>query len=166
MAADGLDEIDYGILHLLQQNARATTPVDMAEQLPVTDTTIRNRIEQLEDDGIIEGYVPIIDYEKAGFPIRLQFSCTAATDDRQEVAERALELPQVVKVDEMLSARENIQALAVANNTEEVNEITSRLDDLPLTIERERLLRKTRSRPVDFFDENVGEEQRPGDFRE
>lgn len=151
MAADGLDEIDYGILYLLQQNARATTPVDMAEQLPVTDTTIRNRIERLEKDGVIEGYVPIIDYEKAGFPIRLQFSCTAATEDRHEVAERALELPRIVKVDEMLSARENIQALAVANDTEEVNEVTARLDDLPLTIERERLLRKTRSLPFDYF---------------
>lgn len=162
MAADGLDEIDYGILHLLQQNARATTPVDMAEQLPVTDTTIRNRIEQLEDDGVIEGYVPIIDYEKAGFPIRLQFSCTAATEDRHEVAGRALELPHVVKVDEMLSARENIQALAVANNTEEVNEITAQLDDLPLTIERERLLRKTRSRPFDYFAGDVVQESESG----
>ena len=155
MAADGLDEIDYGILRLLQQNARATTPVDMAEQLPVTDTTIRNRIEKLEDEGVIEGYVPIIDYEKAGFPIRIQFSCTAPTEDRAAVADRALELPHIVEVDEMLSARENIQALAVANTTEEVNEVTARLDELPLTIERERLLRKTRSRPFDDFAADV-----------
>lgn len=152
MAADGLDEIDYGILHLLQQNARATTPVDMADQLPVTDTTIRNRIERLEGEGIIEGYVPIINYEKAGFPMRLQFSCTAATNEREAVAERVLELPNIVKVDEMLSARENIRALAIARTTEEVNEIAARLDELPLTIERESLLRRECVRPFSDFD--------------
>ena len=155
MAADGLDEIDYGILHLLQQNARTTTPVDMADQLPVTDTTIRNRIERLEEKGVIEGYVPIIDYEAAGFPMRLQFSCTASTNNREEVAARVLELPNVVKVDEMLSARENIRALAVANTTEEVNAIAARLDELPLTIERESLLRKERIRPFNHFGEPV-----------
>ncbi|MXV63518.1 winged helix-turn-helix transcriptional regulator [Natronorubrum sp. JWXQ-INN-674] len=159
MAAEGLDEIDYGILHLLQQNARGMTPVDMADQLPVTDTTIRNRIERLEDDGIIDGYVPIINYEAAGFPIRLQFSCTAPTEAREEVAERALDLPNIVKVDEMLSARENIRVLAVANSTEEVNTITSRLDELPLTIERENLLRQQRVRPFNHFGENVIREE-------
>lgn len=159
MAAEGLDEIDYGILHLLQGNARATTPVDMADQLPVTDTTIRNRIERLEERGVIEGYVPIINYEEAGFPIRLQFSCTASMNDRQEVADRALELPNIVKVDEMLSARENIRVLAVANNTEEVNDVTSRLDELPLTIERESLLRRERVRPFNHFGADVVEEE-------
>ncbi|WP_436347380.1 Lrp/AsnC family transcriptional regulator [Natronorubrum sp. FCH18a] len=159
MAADGLDEIDYGILHLLQQNARSTTPVDMATQLPVTDTTIRNRIERLEEKGVIEGYVPIIDYEAAGFPMRLQFSCTAPTNKREEIAERALELPNVVKVDEMLSARENIRVLAVASTTEEVNEIAARLDELPLTIERESLLRKERIRPFNHFGEQVVSEE-------
>ncbi|ELY58906.1 Lrp/AsnC family transcriptional regulator [Natronolimnohabitans innermongolicus] len=155
MAADGLDEIDYGILHLLQQNARSTTPVDMAEQLPVTDTTIRNRIDRLEEEGVIEGYVPIVNYEKAGFPIRLQFSCTAPTKKRHQVAGQALELPHVVKVDEMLSARENVQVLAVAKTTEEVNEITAGLDDLPLTIERESLLREERRRPFGHFGQHV-----------
>ncbi|MFC7194338.1 Lrp/AsnC family transcriptional regulator [Halosimplex aquaticum] len=66
-----LDEIDYGILQLLQRDARNTTPVDMADQLPVSAQTIRNRISGLQDNDVIEGYVPIINYENAGFPIRL-----------------------------------------------------------------------------------------------
>ena len=51
MDAADLDEIDFGILHLLQEDARTQTPVDMAERLPVTDQTIRNRIERLEERG-------------------------------------------------------------------------------------------------------------------
>ncbi|WP_247002159.1 Lrp/AsnC family transcriptional regulator [Halosolutus gelatinilyticus] len=155
MAADGLDELDYGILHLLQQNARDQTPVDMADNLPVSDTTIRNRIKNLEEQGVIEGYVPVINYEKAGFPIRLQFSCTAPTQDRSEIAEEVLQLPHIVAVDEMLSAKENIRLLAITNTAEEINEIASVLDDLPLTIERETLLRKSHLRPFNHFGEEV-----------
>ncbi|WP_049923201.1 Lrp/AsnC family transcriptional regulator [Halopiger djelfimassiliensis] len=159
MIADGLDEIDYGILHLLQQNARETTPVDMADRLPVTDTTVRNRIEKLEEHGVIEGYVPIIDYEKAGFPLRLQFSCTAPSQNRGEIVDRLLEVPNVVAVDEMLSARENVRPLAVASNPEAINEVTTRIDGLPVTVERERLLRRRHSRPFDRFTEPVGKDE-------
>lgn len=154
MGAD-LDELDYGILHLLQENARDRTPVDMADELPVSDTTIRNRIEKLEERGVIEGYVPLIDYEAAGFPLRLQFSCTAPTNERTEVVERILEIPHVVAVDEMLSARENVQVLSVANTAAEINEIASRLDELPVTIERETLLRRSHVQPFNHFGEHV-----------
>lgn len=150
-----LDEIDYGILQLLQQNARTQTPVDMAEQLPVTDTTVRNRIEKMEEQGVIEGYVPIINYEKVGFPLRLQFSCTAPPKKRTEIAERALEIRHVVSVDEMLTARGNVRPLAVTSNSGEIGEISERLDELPLTIERESLLRYTHVRPFDHFGENM-----------
>lgn len=45
----------------------------MTEQLPVTDQTIRNRIKGLEAEGVIEGYVPLINYQNADFSIRLQY---------------------------------------------------------------------------------------------
>ena len=96
MPADALDELDYGILHLLQGDARHTSPVDTAKKLPVTDTTIRNRIQNMEDRGVIEKYVPVIDCEKAGFPLRVKFSCTAPVEERSDLAREALQIPHVV----------------------------------------------------------------------
>lgn len=155
MATDELDELDYGILHLLQQDARNQTPVDMATLLPVTDTTIRNRIEKMESMGVIEKYVPTINYENAGFPIRLQFMCTAPVDQRRETAEQALQVPNIVRVDEMLTARENVRPLAVTNNADEVDDIARDLIDLGLTIERECLLRYEHVRPFNHFGEHM-----------
>lgn len=155
MATDSLDELDYGILHLLQRDARHTTPIDMAELLPVTDTTVRNRIEKLEERGVIKGYVPRIDYEESGFPLRVEFTCTAPVNERSEIAEEALEIPHVVQVEEMLSARENIEILVVTNEAEELNKITVKIDDLGLSIERERLLRRIHSRPFNHFGSEV-----------
>lgn len=155
MSTDALDELDFGILHLLQEDARHTSPVDMEDRLPVSDTTIRNRIEKLEERGIIEGYVPLIDYEKAGFPLRVKFACTAPVQERSSLAEEALQLSHVVDVEEMLSARENIRILVVTNHAENLHDVTSRIDALGLTIERESLLRRIHRRPFNHFGEQM-----------
>ncbi|WP_226013081.1 Lrp/AsnC family transcriptional regulator [Halomicrobium salinisoli] len=150
-----LDEVDRGILHLLQSDARNQTPVDMAESLPVSAQTVRNRIEKLEDRGVIEGYVPVIDYEEAEFPMRVKFACTAPVDRREELAEEALEISNVVHVEEMLSARRNLLPLAVTRNAEEITSVTEALDDLGLRIESERLLRTRHRQPFDHFGEDA-----------
>lgn len=150
-----LDEIDYGILHLLQQDARHQTPVDMAKRLPVSDQTVRNRIESLEEEGVIEGYVPDINYEEAGFPMRLQFICTAPIQRREAFAKEALEISHVVNVEEMLTAKENIRILAITNDSDEINQVASKLDDIGLTIERECLQRYEHKRPFNHFGESV-----------
>ncbi|UTF54751.1 Lrp/AsnC family transcriptional regulator [Natronosalvus rutilus] len=154
-----LDEIDYGILHLLQEDARHQTPVDMAEHLPVSAQTVRNRIEKLEEAGVIEGYAPSINYEKAGFPIRLQFICTAPPQQREELAKEILQIDHMVRVDEMLSATENLRSLAVTKDSEEINTITEKLHELGLTIEREQLQRYEHNRPFNHFgEETISEE--------
>lgn len=58
MFASELDEIDRATLRLLGEDARNTTPVDIARQLPVSDGAVRNRIERMEETGVIEGYLP------------------------------------------------------------------------------------------------------------
>lgn len=146
-----LDEIDFAILQMLQGEARSRSPADMAEQLSVTDQTIRNRISNMEDLGVIEGFVPVINYQKAEFPIRLQFTCTAPVDQRTELAEEVLDLSHIVRVDEMLSANENLQIMAVATDSTEINLIAGKLDDLGLTIESERLVRYQYVRPFNHF---------------
>ncbi|WP_224447194.1 Lrp/AsnC family transcriptional regulator [Haloprofundus salilacus] len=151
---DRLDEIDLGILHLLQTDARKQTPVDMAEELPVSDQTIRNRIQKLEDQGIIDKYIPVVDYERAGFPIRLQFTCTAPVLEREDLAQKALQISHVVNVQEMLSANDNIRVLAVTNDSEKINQVASDLVDLGLTIEREQLQRGEYTRPFNHFGED------------
>jgi Lrp/AsnC family transcriptional regulator, leucine-responsive regulatory protein len=154
-----IDDLDFRILHLLQEDARHRTPVDMAEELPVSAQTIRNRITKMENSGVIEGYAPIINYEKAGFPIRLRFTCTAPVQQREELAREALQIPHMVRVEEMLSGSENILPMAVANSSEEITAITTALDDLGLSIESERLQRYEYVRPFNHFAEDISLEE-------
>lgn len=155
MPTDELDEIDFGILHLLQKNARETTTVDMAEQLSVSDQTIRNRIEKLEEKGVIEGYYTKINYEKAGFQIRIRFTCTAPVQERKALAAEALQLHNIVQVEETLGAKENVRPLAVTNSAEKISNIASDLDELGLIIESQHLVGDEQVRPFNHFGESI-----------
>ncbi|MEA5388099.1 winged helix-turn-helix transcriptional regulator [Haloarculaceae archaeon H-GB11] len=73
-----LDEVDRSILHQLQLNARQTD-TEIAEKVDVTSTTVRNRLDKLEEKGVIRGYYPEINYEQAGYP---STSCSFARSIR------------------------------------------------------------------------------------
>lgn len=154
MTTDELDGTDFGILHLLQENARETTTVDMAEQLSVSDQTIRNRIEKLEDIGVIEGYYTKINYEEAGFQLRVRFSCTAPLQERRSLAADALQIRNVVGVEETLGFRDNVRPLAVTRTADGITDIASDLDELGLTIENQHLVSAEHVRPFNHFGES------------
>lgn len=60
-----LDEIDVGILKILQEDCR--TPLgQIADKLGAPKSTIHYRIKRLEEEGIIEGYYAKVNLEKLG----------------------------------------------------------------------------------------------------
>ncbi|MFK7935906.1 MAG: Lrp/AsnC family transcriptional regulator [Saprospiraceae bacterium] len=58
-----LDQIDRTILNLLQENGKLNVK-EIAEQLGITKTPIYERIKRLENDGIIDRYVALLNREK------------------------------------------------------------------------------------------------------
>lgn len=151
MTRKRLDAVDRGILHLLQENARDQTPVDMAKRLPVSDGTVRNRIRKMEDDGVIDGYVPRLDYESAGFPLQVVFSCTVAAEDQEAVARDALEVHRVVAARELFSADGNVEVVAVGTCSADLLDVAERLDELGLDVVGLKLVRNEYTQPFDRF---------------
>ncbi|TKK66722.1 Lrp/AsnC family transcriptional regulator [Ilyomonas limi] len=58
-----LDEKDYAILHLLQQNAR-TTVKEIADKIHLSTTPVHERIKRMEASGVIKQYATIVDNTK------------------------------------------------------------------------------------------------------
>ncbi|WP_157078538.1 Lrp/AsnC family transcriptional regulator, partial [Halalkalicoccus paucihalophilus] len=81
-----LDDVDREILYALQQDARKTTHEQISATVEVSQSTVRNRITALENAGVIKTYAPELDYERAGFPLRVQFICTTSMDQRHQAA--------------------------------------------------------------------------------
>lgn len=63
-----IDEIDIEILRSLNRNARKSFR-DIAKEIDLSMTTVSKHIKQMENDGIIIGYAPILDPIKIGFDI-------------------------------------------------------------------------------------------------
>lgn len=146
-----LDEIDRAILQLLQRDARHKTAVEISEAVGVSDGTVRNRIENLEARGVIEGYVPVIDYEQAGYQLEIRFTCTAPIVEREALAQEALQIEGVVEVMEVMTGRGNIEIIGVAPRNDDVTRIAKALDRLGLQVESEQLIRHRYIRPFNHF---------------
>lgn len=147
-----LDTIDCGILYELQVDARATTHEEISEEVGVSPSTVRNRISRLEEVDVIETYVPRLNYERAGFPLRVQFVCTAAPAIRSQCAQDALEIHGVISIDEMITSEQNLCLEVVALNTQDLAVITQQLDDLDLVIHSSEIITKTYTKPFTYFE--------------
>lgn len=155
MGAGPLQEIDRQILHLLQRDAR-TTDTAIADEVDVTGTTVSNRIDKLEEQGIILGYHPEIDYEEAGYPMIVLFVCSVTLSNRSEIAEQVLDVRGVVNVRELLAGEENLHVQVVAESTADVKATTEQLDDLGLQIIGSNIVARERVQPWNHFHQEDG----------
>jgi DNA-binding Lrp family transcriptional regulator len=152
MSSAQLDEIDHGILFALQRDARNTTIAEIAEEVDVSASTVRNRIDRLEENGIIEGYYPKIDYERANFPLHVLFVCNAPANEREELAATALESRGVIDVREMLTSTRNLYVEVVATDTRDLTVITNELTGMNLEVVSSEIITSHRVKPWGEFE--------------
>lgn len=160
-----LDNVDRGILHLLQVDARNTTAQDIADKTGVSPSTVRNRIDQLEADGVITGYHPSIDYEAASLPLQVMFIITAPPSSRSQAVEELLEIKGVVDVRETLTGRRNIHVEVVATSTSDISRMTDSVHELGLEIESSEIMKQRRIQPFNHFhyEGQLGDKAEKGD---
>jgi Lrp/AsnC family leucine-responsive transcriptional regulator len=89
-----LDALDVRILNILQDNARITT-LELAEQVGLSPTPCARRVKRLEDDGLIERYVTLLNPQRAGLDLSVFISVrlrnqTAETIEKFERSVRGM----------------------------------------------------------------------------
>lgn len=150
-----LDDSDRGILHALQENAREATAAEMADQIGVSSSTVRNRIDSLEEDGVIRGYHPEIDYEQAGFELHMFIVGRVPTAKRHETAVEALDLPGVVNVRELITGEHNIHIELVATDSDDADETVTGIEELDIEIVSTQVIKELLVQPFNHFGEDV-----------
>ncbi|MCQ4333574.1 Lrp/AsnC family transcriptional regulator [Natronomonas sp. F2-12] len=146
-----LDGVDRSILYLLQKDARETSAEAMADKVGVSASTIRNRIDQLEDDGIIRGYHPEIDYEAANIPLQITFVVSASPAQLQDYSEQIRGIQGVIGVREMLTGQRNLHVHVVGTDTSEITRITDAIHDIGAKIESSEMMRQRHVQPFNHF---------------
>ncbi len=153
-----IDDLDKRIIYCLQQDARNTTSSDIAESMGVSSSTVRNRIQRLEERGIITEYDTRIDFEAAGSQLYTLIICTAPIPERSKLARQALEVDGVVDVREVMTGEENVHVAIVGTDSNDLSRITEELDELGLEVNDEDLIRNEYATPYSEFDVTTEEE--------
>lgn len=141
MKHKSLDDLDRHILYTLQQDARHTSSGDIAEERGVSASTVRKRIQRLEERGIISGYHVEIDYEAAGLPLHAKLTCSAPIPQREELATQALDIHGVEAVRELMNGQDNVFINVVGVDHDDLSRIGQELYDLGLEVEDEQIIR-------------------------
>jgi Lrp/AsnC family leucine-responsive transcriptional regulator len=94
-----LDALDIKILTALQQDARMTT-LELAERVGLSATPCTRRVKRLEDEGVIERYVTLLNAERLGIELNVfaDIRLRSQTKESIEIFERAIkDMPEVVE---------------------------------------------------------------------
>jgi DNA-binding Lrp family transcriptional regulator len=136
-----LDSVDKHILYYLQQDARATSSTDIGEKLGLSSSTVRTRLNKLEENGVIRGYHIDIDYDLAGYPLYTKITCTAPVPERDVLANKARDVRGVTAVREIMTGERNVYVNAIGRDHDDLNRISKDLDALGLRVVDEQLIR-------------------------
>jgi DNA-binding Lrp family transcriptional regulator len=147
-----LDSIDRCILYSLQEDARRMSASTIAERLDVSARTVRNRIDRLDESGVINGYRLDVNYEIAGYQLHTMVVCTAPIEEREDIAKAAADVPGVINVREIMTGDQNLLVEVVGTDGDDLSRITSDLDDLGLQVKDEDIIRNEYDSQFHEFD--------------
>lgn len=165
--SDRLDDVDKRILYHLVRDARNTSAPEIAEEVNVSAGTIRNRISQLEEAGILRGYHALIDYSQAEGRLTNLYICTSPVPDRDRLSKQVAEIPGVVDVRQLMKGRNNLHITAVGDDMQELNRVANDLSAIGLEIEEENLIQSEQVLPYHKFGpDETREGQTIADFME
>lgn len=135
-----LDDIDRCILYALMQDGRNTTATSIADTVNVSGATVRNRIQNLEERGIIRGYTAHVDFERTGGKLTNLYLCNVPVPEREALARKARTISGVINVRTLMTGRKNLHIVAVGEHTTDLQRISRNLSQLGIEIEDEDLV--------------------------
>ena len=116
-----MDELDREILNILRRDAR-TPYTEIAEQVGTSEGTVRNRVEGMVEDGVIERFTVTTRTGNVKAMIEISVAMDVNTD---EVGKRLAEWEEVDFVWQV-SGEDDIVLIVDCVDTRAVNELISR----------------------------------------
>jgi Lrp/AsnC family leucine-responsive transcriptional regulator len=92
----GLDALDLRILAELQIDGRVSF-AELGRRVGLSAPAVTERVQRLEETGVITGYRAEVDPKALGFPITVMVRIRPAIRELQRIAKIAEEIPQIVE---------------------------------------------------------------------
>ena len=94
------ENLDRKLVNALLGDGRASLR-SLAEDLDVSVTTVSNHLSELEEQGIIEGYTPKVDYDKVGYDVTAILQLKVEGSALPEVTDDLRDREQMISVYEV-----------------------------------------------------------------
>lgn len=120
-----MDELDRNILDILRRDAR-TPYTEIAEQVETSEGTVRNRVERLTDDGVIERFT--VSTRTGNIKAMVEVSVKVDVDTTR-ISELMAEWDEVDFVWQV-SGEEDVVLVVDAADTRAVNELITQAREL------------------------------------
>lgn len=111
----GLDTTDRRLLSVLQKRGRISN-ADLAEAVHLSASACHRRVQRLETDGYIKGYVALLDPQRIGLPttVFVEITLSAQAEDVLDAFERAImRIPDILECHLTAGTADYILKLAV-----------------------------------------------------
>jgi len=128
-----LDDLYRRILKELLKDSRRSYR-ELARRLDVAVTTIINRIQRMEESGIITGYPISVDYEKLGYELTVLTEISVSKGKLLETEKEIAKMPSVCAVYDVTGLTDGM-VIAKFKNRKELSDFTKGLLSMPF-IER------------------------------
>jgi DNA-binding Lrp family transcriptional regulator len=114
------ENLDRKLVNALLGDGRASLR-SLAEDLDVSVTTVSNHLSDLEEQGIIEGYTPKVDYGELGYDVTAILQLKVEGSGLQAVTEDLNDHRQMVSVYEV-TGDHDIVAVGKFTDTDDMND--------------------------------------------
>ncbi|MFC6724889.1 HTH-type transcriptional regulator Lrp [Halobium palmae] len=94
------ENLDAKLINALLGDGRASLR-SLAEELDVSVTTVSNHLRDLEEDGVVEGYTPIVNYDALGYDVTAIIQLKVEGSKLPDITERLQEEKQMISVYEV-----------------------------------------------------------------
>ncbi|ELZ65973.1 Lrp/AsnC family transcriptional regulator [Haloferax sp. Atlit-10N] len=125
------ENLDSDLINALLEDGRRSLR-SLAEELDVSVTTVSNHLRDLEDEGIIEGYTPRLDYDALGYDVTAVMHLKVEGSALTDVTDLLANEPQMVSVYEV-TGDYDVLAVGKFKNTDDMNrQIKALLNEAPI----------------------------------
>ncbi|WP_050031469.1 HTH-type transcriptional regulator Lrp [Natrinema altunense] len=114
------EHLDSDLVNELLDDGRASLR-SLAEELDVSVTTVSNHLSDLEDEGVIEGYTPKVDYDAVGYDVTAVMQFKAEGNALPEITETLKDHRQMISVYEVTGDYDVI-AIGKFQDTDDMND--------------------------------------------
>ncbi|WP_340537921.1 Lrp/AsnC family transcriptional regulator [Nocardioides sp. GXZ039] len=109
-----IDRLDVEILGRLEATARAGV-AEIAGALGVNRATVQQRLRRLEDEGVLQGYRPVIDLERVGLAVHALVSLEIDQRVMASIVDGLRALPEVLEVSIQAGREDLLVRVAIAS---------------------------------------------------